>query len=96
MIMLYVSRAEIVLLMHIRAMCIHTTMYFYEASLGNAGHHLIGHLNDYNRSRHGMLAAQICGEANVGVIREAAQAGVPRCAFISAHDYQFPGTKCCI
>ena len=35
---------------------------------------------------------QICGEANVGVIREAARAGVPRCAFISVHDYNFPGT----
>ena len=35
---------------------------------------------------------QICGEANVGVIREAAKAGVPRCAFISVHDYNFPGT----
>lgn len=35
---------------------------------------------------------QICGEANVGVIREAAQAGVPRCAFVSVHDYKFPGT----
>lgn len=35
---------------------------------------------------------QICGEANVGVIREAAKAGVPRCAFISVHDYKFPGT----
>ncbi|KAL0026968.1 hypothetical protein WJX79_003842 [Trebouxia sp. C0005] len=34
---------------------------------------------------------KICGEANVGVIREAAQAGVPRCAFVSAHDYKFPG-----
>ena len=41
MIMLCVSRAEIVLLTYIRAMYIHTTMYFYEASLGNAGHHLI-------------------------------------------------------
>ena len=37
---------------------------------------------------------QICGEANVGVIREAAQAGVPRCAFVSAHDYKFPGEQC--
>lgn len=34
---------------------------------------------------------KICGEANVGVIREAAQAGVPRCAFVSVHDYKFPG-----
>lgn len=34
---------------------------------------------------------QVCGEANVGVIREAAQAGVPRCAFISVHDYNLPG-----
>ena len=34
---------------------------------------------------------QICGEANVGVIREAAKAAVPRCAFISVHDYNFPG-----
>ncbi|DBA98413.1 TPA: hypothetical protein ACH3X3_012425 [Trebouxia sp. C0006] len=34
---------------------------------------------------------KICGEANVSVIREAAQAGVPRCAFVSAHDYKFPG-----
>ena len=37
---------------------------------------------------------QICGEANVSVIREAAQAGVPRCAFVSAHDYKFPGEQC--
>lgn len=34
---------------------------------------------------------KINGEANVGVIREAARAGVPRCAFVSVHDYQFPG-----
>lgn len=38
-----------------------------------------------------VLLLQICGEANVGVIREAARAGVPRCAFISVHDYNFPG-----
>ena len=36
---------------------------------------------------------QICGEANVGVIREAAMAGVPRCAFVSVHDYKFPGMR---
>ncbi|KAL3163381.1 hypothetical protein ABBQ32_009766 [Trebouxia sp. C0010 RCD-2024] len=34
---------------------------------------------------------KICGEANVGVIREAAKAAVPRCAFISVHDYNLPG-----
>ena len=34
---------------------------------------------------------QINGEANVAVIREASAAGVPRCAFISVHDYGFPG-----
>ncbi|KAL3131927.1 hypothetical protein ABBQ38_007628 [Trebouxia sp. C0009 RCD-2024] len=34
---------------------------------------------------------KICGEANVGIIREAAKAAVPRCAFISIHDYNFPG-----
>lgn len=34
---------------------------------------------------------KICGEANVSVIREAAQAGVPRCVFVSAHDYNLPG-----
>lgn len=41
-----------------------------------------------------LAAVQICGEANVSVIREAAQAGVPRCAFVSAHDYKFPGEQC--
>lgn len=40
-----------------------------------------------------LAAVQICGEANVSVIREAAQAGVPRCAFVSAHDYKFPGER---
>ena len=40
-----------------------------------------------------VLLLQICGEANVGVIREAVRAGVPRCAFISVHDYNFPGTS---
>eukprot|EP00891_Asterochloris_glomerata_P009911 jgi/Astpho2/9911/Aster-06622 len=33
---------------------------------------------------------KINGEANVTVIREASAAGVPRCAFISAHDYGWP------
>ncbi len=41
-----------------------------------------------------VAAVQICGEANVSVIREAAQAGVPRCAFVSTHDYKFPGEQC--
>ncbi len=43
-----------------------------------------------------LAAVQICGEANVSVIREAAQAGVPRCAFVSAHDYKFPGERCMV
>ena len=33
---------------------------------------------------------QICGDSNILVINEAAEAGVPRAAFISVHDYKFP------
>ncbi|CAL8467766.1 g7304 [Coccomyxa elongata] len=33
---------------------------------------------------------KICGDSNITVFNEAAQAGVPRAAFISVHDYGFP------
>lgn len=33
---------------------------------------------------------QICGDSNILVFDEAADAGVPRAAFISVHDYKFP------
>ena len=36
------------------------------------------------------VCAQICGDSNILVINEAAEAGVPRAAFISVHDYKFP------
>lgn len=36
-------------------------------------------------------SAQICGDASVTVFTEAAKAGVARAAFISVHDYKFPG-----
>ncbi len=38
-------------------------------------------------------AAQICGDASVTVFREAASAGVARAAFVSVHDYKFPGAR---
>ena len=31
------------------------------------------------------------GDANVAAVKAAAEAGVQRFAYISAHDYQFPG-----
>jgi hypothetical protein len=43
------------------------------------------------RRLHG--AAQICGDASVAVFREAASAGVARAAFVSVHDYKFPGAR---
>ena len=44
-----------------------------------------------NPSSRTFCGLQINGQANVTVIREASAAGVPRCAFISVHDYGFPG-----
>lgn len=38
-----------------------------------------------------LLLLQICGDASVVVFQEAAKAGVARAAFISVHDYKFPG-----
>ncbi|PSC68148.1 NAD dependent epimerase dehydratase family [Micractinium conductrix] len=36
------------------------------------------------------LMYRVCGEANMNVMDVAAEAGVPRFAFISVHDYKFP------
>ncbi len=36
---------------------------------------------------------QVNGDANAAIAQEAAAAGVPRMAYISAHDYQFPGMR---
>lgn len=34
---------------------------------------------------------KVCGQANINLIEAAAEEGVPRFAFISVHDYKFPG-----
>ena len=34
---------------------------------------------------------QVNGDANAAIAQEAAAAGVPRMAYISAHDFNFPG-----
>lgn len=34
---------------------------------------------------------KVCGQSNMGLIEAAKSAGVPRFAFISVHDYKFPG-----
>ena len=38
-----------------------------------------------------LVFAQICGESNCLVFREAAAAGLQRAAFVSVHDYNVPG-----
>lgn len=49
------------------------------------------------------FSVQICGDSNITVFNEAAEAGVSRAAFISVHDYKLPGADpigfypaCCI
>lgn len=37
------------------------------------------------------MLLQICGQSNIQLIEAAKEAGVDRFAFVSAHDYGFPG-----
>lgn len=43
------------------------------------------------RPKHPLPGRRMCGESNMQLMDAAAAAAVPRFAFISVHDYGFPG-----